>query len=532
MSGNIDIPCPFGIGDGCSESKGFTITCYNSYNPARAFTAGGYQVINITLETGEVSIFTGVARICFDPSASNETKWYNFTGSPFVISSERNEFTGLGCSTVALLGGKHLEDDGSYLSGCITTCNSLDDAAGDVNCTGNGCCRTPIRDALSTVKVGWSKATMTKGCSYAFLAEKGCLYFRYYNFSRIYHLNGTGETSFHRQAVNKNVVPLVLNWAMSTDGACLSANSKRDDNVTNGRGYLCRCSNGYDGNPYVVGVGGCKKSDPARYKEQYHIPSGSKCIDTDGSYYPKCNFGRFGSECRPVFSTTAAAVSATLVAGLLMVLLLKEHKRRMRRGFFDKNGGEIMKSMDITTFTESELEKITNHYDTLIGRGAFGKVFRGTTHENLRVAVKRSVIEGMKPSHDDGHDLVNEIAIQFQVSHENLVRLVGCCLETDAPMLVFEYVSNGSLYNVLHCDSTPRVLPLPARLDIAICSAKALAYMHSHGGRSLVHGDIMPGNILLGDNFTPKVSDFGSSKLESIARHGRVMADMSYIDPV
>ncbi|KAF8665841.1 hypothetical protein HU200_053920 [Digitaria exilis] len=479
MCGNTDIPYPFGIGDGCSQSKGFTITCSNSYNPARAFTAGAYQVINITLETGEVRIFTGVAHICFDPPASNETKWYNFTGSPFLISSEKNEFTGLGCSTVALLGGKHLEDDGSYLSGCITTCNSLDDAAGDVNCTGNGCCRTAIRDALSTVKVGWSKAAMTKGCSYAFLAEKGW----YYNFSRIYHLNGTGEMSFHRQAVNKNVVPLVLNWAMSTDGDCLSANSKRDDNITNGRGYLCRCSNGYDGNPYVVGVGGCK---------------------------------------------------TTLVAGLLMVLLLKEHKRRMRRGFFDKNGGEIMKSMDITTFTESELEKITNHYDTLIGRGAFGKVFRGTTHQNLRVAVKRSVIEGMKPSHshDDGHDLVNEIAIQFQVSHENLVRLVGCCLETDVPMLVFEYVSNGNLYNVLHCDSTPRVLPLPARLDIAIGSAKALAYMHSHGGRSLVHGDIKPGNILLGDNFTPKVSDFGSSKLESIARHGRVMADMSYIDPV
>ncbi|KAF8644222.1 hypothetical protein HU200_066510 [Digitaria exilis] len=188
-----------------------------------------------------------------------------------------------------------------------------------------------------------------------------------------------------------------------------------------------------------------------------------------------------------------------------MVLLWKEHKRQKRRAFFDKNGGEIIKNMNIKTFTESQLEKMTNHYDTLIGRGAFGKVFRGTTHENLRVAVKRSVVEGMKPSPD--HHLVNEIAILFQ------------------------YVANGSLYNVLHGGSTLRVLPLPARLDIAIGSAKALADMHSHGGRSLVHGDVKPGNILLGDNFTPKISDFGSSKLESIARHGRVMADMSYIDP-
>jgi serine/threonine protein kinase len=187
--------------------------------------------------------------------------------------------------------------------------------------------------------------------------------------------------------------------------------------------------------------------------------------------------------------------------------------------------------MNINTYTELQLQEITNNYDTPIGRGAFGKVYRGTTHENLRVAVKRSIIEGVKPPEDN--DLVNEIATQFEIRHANVVRLVGCCLETDVPMLVFEYVSNGSLHSVLH-GSTPRPLPLSVRLDIAIGSAKALAYMHSHGGRSLVHGDVKSGNILLGDHFTPKVSDFGSSKLESIARYRSfcVKADSSYIDPV
>ncbi|CAO2150426.1 unnamed protein product [Urochloa humidicola] len=533
MCGDIHIPYPFGIGDGCSMSKAFAISCDNSYKPPRAFFGRGFEVKDITMETGEMRVFTRVAHICYNSSNTVSTikpRTYSFgSGSPFRISSARNEFTGIGCNTVALLTGNDLEDDGRYLSGCITTCASLRDAADDFNCTGHGCCQTATPEGLNTVSVRLNKLAINNtawkynSCSYAFGGcEKG-----WYNFSRN-HLTGTGEMSFHRQLDNRTV-PLVLDWAMTKNGACLSANSSRVD-VRSGREYLCKCSNGYAGNPYVAG--GCKDIDECKLLRPDDLPSGSKCVDTDGSYKVKCNFGRIGSKCRPVFSATAGAVSATLVANLLLVLLRKEHKRRMRSGFFDKNGGEIMKSMNINTFTELQLEKITNHYDTPIGRGAFGKVYRGTTHENLRVAVKRSIVEGLKPSHD--HDLVNEIAIQFQVSHANLVRLVGCCLETDVPMLVFEYVSNGSLYNVLHCGSTPRVLPLAIRLDIAIGSAKALAYMHSHGGRSLVHGDVKTGNNLLGDNLTPKVSDFGSSKLESIARHANwcVMGGMSYIDPV
>ncbi|RCV38907.1 hypothetical protein SETIT_8G180000v2 [Setaria italica] len=532
MCGDIHIPFPFGIGDGCSRSKGFAIFCDNSYNPARAFFGRRFEVKDITLETGEMRVFTEVAHICYNSSntiSSRRPLKYNFNGSPFLISSSRNEFTGVGCNTVALLSGNDLdEDDGRYLSGCITTCASLGDAADDVNCTGKGCCQTATPEGLDTVNVRCNKLTNNtarnhNSCSTAFLGEKGW----YRNFS-LNHQNGTGETSLHNRLGNRTI-PLVLDWAMKKDGACLSANSTRVD-VRNGLWYRCKCSDGYAGNPYVDG--GCQNIDECKLLKSDPETDGSKCVDTDGSYKLKCNFGRIGSKCRPVFSATVAAVSATMVASLLLVLLRKEHKRRVRSGFFDKNGGEIMKSMNINTFTELQLEKITNHYDTPIGKGAFGKVYRGTTHKNLRVAVKRSIVEGMKPSHD--HDLVNEIAIQFQVSHANLVRLIGCCLETDVPMLVFEYVSNGSLYNVLHCGSTPRVLPLSARLDIAIGSAKALAYMHSHGGRSLVHGDVKTGNILLGDNLTPKVSDFGSSKLESIARHANwcVMGDMSYIDPV
>jgi hypothetical protein len=73
----------------------------------------------------------------------------------------------------------------------------------------------------------------------------------------------------------------------------------------------------------------------------------------------------------------------------LLFFLHKEHQRRVRRGFFDKNGGEIMKRMNIKTFTEVELKKMTNNYSELIGKGHFGNVFNGIiTDNNQRVAVK------------------------------------------------------------------------------------------------------------------------------------------------
>ncbi|KAL6654669.1 hypothetical protein ACP70R_008134 [Stipagrostis hirtigluma subsp. patula] len=547
ICGDISIPYPFGINEGCSWNKSFTIYCNHSHNPPKPYYRN-HEVIDITLETGEMRIVATAAHICYNSSNttySRRPQKLNFTGTPFQISPARNEFTGIGCHTMALLQGKDSAVDGGYLSGCITTCASLDDAAVDGDeCTGLGCCQMPTPGGVDILTIGWSFGNFTpinrawkySSCSYGFVAEKG-----WYNFSRS-DLNVTSEMAIHKRFPERKA-PLVLTWAISDDnGACVSNHSVRNI-VREGKGYLCNCSEGYAGNPYVI-VGGCeninecelRKSDPKTYENLYPCPSGSKCIDTDGGYKCECNFGRRGLKCRPIFPATAAAVLATFVASVLLALLLcfvrKEHKRRMRRGFFTKNGGDILKHININIFTELQLERITNHYDTPIGRGAFGKVYMGTTDDNQRVAVKRSVAEGQSPSHDD-HEMANEIAVQFRISHANLVRLVGCCLETDVPMLVFEYVSHGSLHKVLHGGTKRRALPLPARLDIAVGSANALAYMHSHGGHNLVHGDVKSGNILLGDNWTPKVSDFGTSKLVSIARYANwcVIGDMSYIDP-
>ncbi|WVZ83269.1 LOW QUALITY PROTEIN: hypothetical protein U9M48_030435 [Paspalum notatum var. saurae] len=317
--------------------------------------------------------------------------------------------------------------------------------------------------------------------------------------------------------VGQRTYPMVFDWAIRSDGpclltpdgsgtsakstasACLSAHSYCI-NATQGSGYLCKCSKGYKGNPYIID--GC-----------------------------------------------TTIIVPVLMASLAITLLLT----RKRREQLNRNGGDLLKSLaGIKFYTETELWKITNRYSEPIGGGYFGKGDDHRRRSCQQVAVKCSVAkeEARRRQRTLGHDgpaqeqdkswkdmFVNEITFQFQIRHANVVRLLGCCLETDVPILVFEFVSNGSLHDKLHgayYDKQPgTTLRLPKRLDIAIGSAEALSHMHSHGEYRHVHGDIKPANILLDADLNAKVSDLGSSKLLSADKYAKdVAADGNYADPV
>ncbi|CAN6373668.1 unnamed protein product [Urochloa humidicola] len=417
-----------------------------------------------------------------------------------LISPTHNQFTAIGCSTLAQLQGG---EDSDYFAGCITYCKSLDDAADDGDeCTGLGCCQTSIPGNLSLATLFWrskgsnfipNSAWTYSPCSYAFIGEKG-----WYKFNRS-DLRRDGSSSF-RSRVGARTIPLVLDWAIRRDGscqpppkdagalakpnasACVSAHSYCVD-ATQGPGYLCNCSEGYSGNPYVTGSEGCtnmnecelRKSNLTKYGKLYPCHNDATCHDTDGGYECKCKFGLRGdgkSEegCLPVFPVYAIAILVACLIIILSSFVALVFERRKHRSFFDKNGGEILKSVGISIFTEHQLKKITNGYSKPIGEGAFGKVFMGTIDNAQLVAVKRATVNGNALPKEE---FVNEITFQFRINHANLVRLVGCCLETDIPMLVFEFVPKGSLYNVLHggTSNDRQVLSLKQRLDIAIGSA-------------------------------------------------------------
>ncbi|KAM3392691.1 hypothetical protein ACQJBY_013703 [Aegilops geniculata] len=564
--GDIDIPYPFGVGDRCSLNRGFNLTCNGTTSPP-TLLKGNIKIANITLETAQMLIYTYLTYKCRVPGGNNTiedtTQSMNLrVGDPFLISASENVFTAVGCSLQARLKGSS-KATAAYLTGCITTCARVNNTGDDgTPCTGHGCCHALLTPGLKKVSLVWdvneqgARPVSGNLCQYAFIATKG-----WYNFKKS---DLTGNMTFLNRLEGDRVIPVVLDWAIRNGTCPLAPKGDNNENLSHGacastqsycvnasngeHGYFCRCSKGYTGNPYIkdgcTNINECelqRSPNSTMYKNMYPCHGGT-CHDREGGYECKCNFGRRGDGksykgCEPIVSTAAVAVIGTIGAiallAVLLIFLHMEREKRKLRDRFNKNGGELLKSLKIEIFTKEKLDHITHNYCDIIGQGAFGKVYKGTIDagDSARVAVKCSI-----PINQDWkkESFANEIKIQSNISHRNLVQLIGCCLETEVPMLVYEFVPRGSLHDVLHGDNK-NPLPLEKRLDIAIYSAIALGYMHSEASqRTILHGDVKSGNILLDDGFTPKVSDFGTSRLMSIDKDHTnwVVRDSSYIDPV
>ncbi|KAJ9568331.1 hypothetical protein OSB04_004297 [Centaurea solstitialis] len=127
---------------------------------------------------------------------------------------------------------------------------------------------------------------------------------------------------------------------------------------------------------------------------------------------------------------------------------------------------------------------------------------------------------------------VNEVVLLSQINHPNIVKLVGCCLETHVPLLAYEYIVNETLHHHLHGQGRGSSLTWRMRLKFAVETSQALAYMHS--STKIIHRDIKLSNILLTDDFTVKVSDFGISRLvpkDQMQVSTAVQGTLGYIDP-
>uniref|UniRef100_A0A0E0M5E9 Protein kinase domain-containing protein n=1 Tax=Oryza punctata TaxID=4537 RepID=A0A0E0M5E9_ORYPU len=161
---------------------------------------------------------------------------------------------------------------------------------------------------------------------------------------------------------------------------------------------------------------------------------------------------------------------------------------------------------NITYFTEDDIKRITNNYSIKLGKGAYGEVYKGVLGDNRLVAVKKFIRANKLD------EFAKEVIVHTQVNHKNVVRLVGCCKNENAPVIVFEYAANGNLSDRLYCGDT--LISLGTRWSIVIECAEALGCKHSMYN-PIVHCDFKPSNILLDENFHAKISDFGISRILS-----------------
>ena len=244
MCGEVKIPYPFGLTDGCYLNEKFYVTCEDKVTAK----TGGLTVKSISIEDHELRVLNFVARRCYNKTGGLvDGIKTSFKTLRYTISNTKNKFTVVGCDTYAYLTGTQKGEN--YSIGCMSLCNSLLNVLNG-SCSGVGCCEVEVPDGLKSIEMKvrsyhnhidvWD----FNPCGYAFVAEQG-----QFDFSSAYLKNLTYEE-----------LPMVLEWGIGNETCKKAARNKtafackgnsycQDLETTSG--YRCECEQGYQGNPYL-----------------------------------------------------------------------------------------------------------------------------------------------------------------------------------------------------------------------------------------------------------------------------------------
>jgi len=253
-------------------------------------------------------------------------------------------------------------------------------------------------------------------------------------------------------------------------------------------------------------------------KIKYYYDQGcTPCAPNQKIYdYPNCLCGPigwspFGSSKLPLGAIVGGVVGG--VAVLLAIFALYRYKPTVftdpfQRKKIDYGAWEIPSGVQRYSF--QELSKATENWSNSheIGEGGFGKVFHGTLDDGKSVAIKRASNMSLQGT----LEFRNEVVLLSRLHHRHLVRLEGFCDDRGLQILVYEFMKNGNLNDLILGIKKGRPLDWHKRLEIAVGVAQGLDYLHSFADPPVIHRDIKPSNILLDNECIAKVADFGISK--------------------
>ncbi|RHN82396.1 putative glycerophosphodiester phosphodiesterase, protein kinase RLK-Pelle-LRK10L-2 family [Medicago truncatula] len=248
-----------------------------------------------------------------------------------------------------------------------------------------------------------------------------------------------------------------------------------------------------------------------------------RCYCTDRVHSAKCDTVAVRRKFQRVRIVIIVGSEAGVAFGLLMILVCwfrtkifpptfllfgKENPTHQIIENFLKEHGPLLAAR----YNYSDVKKITNSFKSKLGQGGYGSVYKGKLHDENTVAVKV-----LNESKGDSEDFINEVASISRTSHVNVVRLLGFCLDGSKKALIYEFMPNGSLEKLIYEEKNPLTddhqLDCKTLYDIAVGVARGLEYLHRGCNTRILHFDIKPHNILLDEDFCPKISDFGLAKV-------------------
>ncbi|WRX28148.1 Protein kinase domain - like 10 [Theobroma cacao] len=212
---------------------------------------------------------------------------------------------------------------------------------------------------------------------------------------------------------------------------------------------------------------------------------------------------------------TGGVILLRALPGICCLIVVVMYKWRRRHLSVDDTIEEFLQSQNDLMpirYSYREIKRMTRSFRDKLGEGGYGSVFKGKLRSGHFVAIKL-----LGTSKADGQDFINEVATMGRIHHVNVAKLIGFCVEGSKQALVYDFMPNGSLDKIIFAEENKTILSWQKMFDIALGVARGIEYLHQGCDMQILHFDIKPHNVLLDENFIPKVSDFGLAKLYSVA---------------